>query len=82
MKYPRRITIAPQANVLLKHDIVVQDEDGPLHFLRPHETGFDNLLTVEALDGISWANPAVYENKLIVRNATTVVCYELPITRE
>lgn len=27
MKYPRRITIAPQSNVLLKHDIVVQDED-------------------------------------------------------
>ncbi len=62
--------------------IVVQDEDGPLHFLRPHETGFDNLYTVEALDGISWANPAVYDNKLIVRNATTVACYELPITRE
>jgi outer membrane protein assembly factor BamB len=62
--------------------IVVQDEDGPLHFLRPHETGFDNLLTVEALDGISWANPAVYDNKLIVRNATSVACYELPITRE
>ncbi len=62
--------------------IVVQDEDGPLHFLRPHETGFDNLLTVDALEGISWANPAVYDNKLIVRNATTVVCYELPITRE
>lgn len=62
--------------------IVVQDEDGPLHFLRPHETGFDELLTVEALDGISWANPAVYDNKLLVRNATTVVCYELPITRE
>jgi outer membrane protein assembly factor BamB len=62
--------------------IVVQDEDGPLHFLRPHETGFDNLLTVEALDGISWSNPAVYDNKLIVRNATTVVCYELPIARE
>jgi outer membrane protein assembly factor BamB len=62
--------------------IVVQDEDGPLHFLRPHETGFDKLLTVEALDGISWANPAVYDNKLLVRNATTVVCYELPITRE
>lgn len=61
--------------------IVVQDEDGPLHFLRPHETGFDNLLTVEALDGISWANPAVYDNKLIVRNATSVACYELPITR-
>ena len=62
--------------------IVVQDEGGPLHFLRPHETGFDKLLTVEALDGISWANPAVYDNKLLVRNATTVVCYELPITRE
>jgi outer membrane protein assembly factor BamB len=62
--------------------IVVQDEDGPLHFLRPHETGFDNLLTVQALEGISWANPAVYDNKLIVRNATTVVCYELPISRE
>lgn len=62
--------------------IVVQDEDGPLHFLRPHETGFDKLLTVEALDGISWANPAVYDNKLLARNATTVVCYELPIARE
>ncbi len=62
--------------------IVVQAEDGPLHFLRPHETGFDNLLTVKALDGISWANPAVYDNKLIVRNATTVACYELPITRK
>jgi outer membrane protein assembly factor BamB len=69
--------------ILMINDIiVVQDEDGPLHFLRPHETGFDTLLTVEALEGISWANPAVYDNKLIVRNGTTVACYALPITRE
>ena len=27
MKFPRRITIAPSSNVLLKSDIIAQDED-------------------------------------------------------
>jgi len=61
--------------------IVVQDEDGPLHFIRPHATGYDSLLTVAAMEGTSWANPALFDNKLIVRNATTIACYELPISR-
>ena len=60
--------------------IVVQDEDGPLHFIRPHATGFEMLLSMDAMEGTSWANPALFDNRLIVRNATTIVCYELPLT--
>ena len=61
--------------------ILVQSEEGELHFLRPEERGFQTLYQVQAMQDRCWATMALYGRKLILRNSEEVVCYELPIER-
>ena len=61
--------------------ILVQSEEGELHFLRPTDRGFDTLYQVQALQDRCWATLTLYDNKLILRNSEEVVCYQLPVQR-
>lgn len=61
--------------------ILVQSEEGELHFIRPKENGFETVYQVQALEDRCWATMTLYDNKLILRNSEEVVCYQVPIVR-
>ena len=61
--------------------ILVQSEEGELHFIRPEENGFETVYQVQALEDRCWATMTLYDNKLILRNSEEVVCYQVPIVR-
>ena len=61
--------------------ILVQSEEGELHFIRPRERGFDTVYQVQALKDRCWATLTLYDNKLILRNSEEVVCYQVPVMR-
>ncbi len=61
--------------------ILVQAEEGTLHILRPHDRGFDELYSVQAMEDRCWATMTLYDNMLIMRNSEEAVCYQLPIKR-
>lgn len=61
--------------------LIVQDEDGPIHFLNLQDRGFKELAKVEAMSDLSWANLCLFDNKLLIRNSIETVCYELPLSR-
>jgi len=61
--------------------ILVQSEEGELHFIKPLERGFDTVFQLEALKDRCWATMTLYDDKLILRNSEQVVCYQLPVKR-
>ena len=55
-------------------------EDGDLMLLEASPEELREVARLpEALDGKSWNNPALSGRRLLLRNATTAVCYELPL---
>lgn len=55
-------------------------EDGDLLLLEPNPLELREVAKVpDALDGKSWNNPALSGRYLLLRNAKTAVCYELPL---
>ena len=61
--------------------LIVQNENGPLHFLKLQERGFQELLEIDAMSDLSWANLCLFENQLLIRNSVETVCYQLPLSR-
>ncbi len=61
--------------------ILVQSEEGELHFIRPKQNGFETVYQVQALEDRCWATMTLYDNKLILRNSEEVVCYQVPVVR-
>lgn len=57
--------------------IVVVSEKGELVLLRATPEGHEELGKIEALGGKTWNHPVVVENRLYLRNAEEIVCYEL-----
>ncbi|HCK70722.1 MAG TPA: hypothetical protein DHW38_03995 [Planctomycetaceae bacterium] len=68
--------------ILMVADVlIVQNENGPLHFLKLQERGFQELLEIDAMSDLSWANLCLFENQLLIRNSVETVCYQLPLSR-
>ena len=61
--------------------ILIQSEEGELHFIRPKQNGFKTVYQVQALEDRCWATMTLYDNKLILRNSEEVVCYQVPVVR-
>jgi len=57
--------------------IVVVSEKGELVLLRATPEKHEEIGRIEALHGKTWNHPAVVGDRLYVRNADEVVCYEL-----
>ena len=57
--------------------IVVVSEKGELILLRATPEGHEELGKVEALSDKTWNHPVVVDNRLYLRNAEEIVCYEL-----
>jgi outer membrane protein assembly factor BamB len=57
--------------------LVVQAVDGKVHLLEANPSEHVELGKFPALKGKTWNHPVVVRNRLLVRNAEEVACYEL-----
>lgn len=57
--------------------IVVVSEKGELVLVRATPEGHRELGTIEALGGKTWNHPVVVDDRLYLRNAEEIVCYQL-----
>lgn len=58
--------------------IVVVSEKGDLVLLRATPEGHQEFGTIAALSDDTWNHPEVVDDRLYVRNAAEIVCYQLP----
>jgi len=67
-----------QALLLADSDLIlVVSEKGELVLLRATPDGHEELGKIEALSGKTWNHPVVVDDRLYLRNAEEIVCYEL-----
>jgi outer membrane protein assembly factor BamB len=57
--------------------LIVLTETGDVVLVRATPEGHQELARFKALDGKTWNNPAIANGKLLVRNQTEMVCYDL-----
>jgi outer membrane protein assembly factor BamB len=68
--------------ILLVDDLLlVQTEDGGLVLVDPNPEELVELARFEAVEGKTWATPALAGDLLLVRSETEAACYRLPTTR-
>jgi outer membrane protein assembly factor BamB len=66
--------------ILLVGDVVLGlSEHGELVLFAASPKKYEELASFQALEGITWNNPALAGNILLVRNATEAAGFELPL---
>lgn len=66
--------------LLLEPDLLfVSSEDGELCLVEVSDQEGVELAKIPAISGVTWNNPCLYKNFLIVRNSQEVACFELPV---
>ena len=58
--------------------LLVLSEDGELCLVELNPTKFNQLGSVQVLQGKTWNNLCLYGHRLLVRNGQEAACYELP----
>ena len=66
---------------LLRADnlLLVQAESGEIVLLEANPTRFEQIGSIPALEGQTWNNLCLYENRLLARNAREATCFSLAI---
>lgn len=57
--------------------LLVVTEEGDVVLVAADPAGFEELGRIHAVDGTTWNHPAVAQGKLLVRNGTAAVCYDV-----
>ncbi len=57
--------------------LLVVTEEGDVVLVSADPGGFEELARIHAVDGTTWNHPAVAHGKLLVRNGTAAVCYDV-----
>lgn len=65
--------------VLVGNVILMLSESGELILIEASSKKYHELASLQALEGVTWNNPALAGNRLLVRNAEEAACYELPV---
>jgi len=65
-------------NILIDDLLLVQAEDGYLVLVEATPEDFNELATLDALEGTTWNVPALAGSYLLVRNSKEAACYLLP----
>jgi len=75
----RRNPTFGHGQIMLVGDVVlVLGESGELILFEASPKKYRELASFPALTGVTWNNPALAGNRLLVRNAEEAACYELP----
>jgi outer membrane protein assembly factor BamB len=65
--------------ILVGDVIVLLSETGELVLVEASPKKFNELAAMPAIEGVTWNNPALSGNLLLVRNAEEAACFELPL---
>jgi outer membrane protein assembly factor BamB len=63
--------------IVFEQTLLVLSEEGDVVLVAAQPTKFEELGRVHAVDGTTWNHPAVAHGKLLVRNGTDAVCYDV-----
>ena len=63
--------------VLASGHLIVITEDGDLALVRATPDKYEEVARFEAIEGKTWNHPAIAQGRLLVRNQTEMVCYDL-----
>ena len=79
----RRSPTFGHGQILLVGDaILILSESGEVIMIAAWPESYEEIGAFQALEGVTWNNPALAGSKLLVRNAEEAACYELPIIVE
>jgi outer membrane protein assembly factor BamB len=78
-KKRRRPELGHGQIILVGDKILVISEAGELVLLAADPKKYRELAQVQAIEGITWNNPAISGRYLLVRNGQEVACFELPV---
>jgi outer membrane protein assembly factor BamB len=78
-KKRRRPELGHGQIILVGDKIVVLSESGELVLVEASPEAFKELASMQALDGVTWNNPALSGSTLLVRNAEEMACFELAV---
>lgn len=62
--------------------LLIAAEDGRVVLVKADPTAPNELASIQALEGKTWNHPVVVGQRLLVRNAEEMACYELPSAGE
>ena len=65
--------------LLAGEHLIVLTEKGDLVLVKATPESHQELARFSALSGKTWNTPAIAEGRLIVRNQTEMVCYDLRV---
>jgi outer membrane protein assembly factor BamB len=65
--------------MLVGEALLVLSESGELILVAATPNKYQELSHLQALEGVTWNNPALAGNILLVRNAEEAACFELPL---
>lgn len=65
--------------MLVGHNLLVVAEDGSVAIGVANPSEFVEAFRFQAIEGMTWNNPALAGNLLLVRNGEQAACYRLPI---
>ena len=63
--------------LLANGHLIISTEKGEVALVKATPEGHEELAKFTAIRGKTWNNPAIADGKLIVRNQTEMVCYDL-----
>jgi outer membrane protein assembly factor BamB len=78
-KKRRRPELGHGQIILVGDKILVISESGELVLLAADPKKYRELAKLQAIEGVTWNNPAISGKYLLVRNAEEAACFELPL---
>ena len=63
--------------LLASGHLIVMSDKGELALVKATPEGFEEVARFSALEGRCWNYPAIADGRLLVRNATEMVCYDI-----
>ncbi|MEQ8837407.1 MAG: PQQ-binding-like beta-propeller repeat protein [Lacipirellulaceae bacterium] len=79
----RRSPKLGHGQILLVDDVIlILSEYGEVVLVEASPKRYTELASFEAIEGITWNNPTLAGNLLLVRNALEVACFELPVVEQ
>jgi outer membrane protein assembly factor BamB len=81
-KKRRRPQIGDGQIMLVGEHILVLSEQGEVIFVAADSREYHEDASFQAIEGLTWNNPALSGKYLLVRNASVAACFELPLLDE